>query len=85
MGGGGGKEGRGGGFSVAVTVVWEMRSGSGSPAPEGEPGQEEGRLELRGGTGEVPEPWPPQLLSRAKPQGLKHAHTPPTRNLYTER
>lgn len=60
------------------------------PRPEGEPGQEEGRLEPRGcgegdrGSARALPPHP--ILSRAKPQGLKHAHIPTDKtNLYTER
>lgn len=42
-----------------------------------------GAEERRGGTGEVPEPWAAPSSASSKPQGLKHAHTPPPRNLYT--
>lgn len=51
---------------MAVTVAWKIGGGLGSPPPEGEPGQEEEKLEPGGcgeGPGKCPSPGPPRSLA----------------------
>lgn len=88
---GGGCEGRksagGGGFAWLSPWCEEHGEACGVPGRgrAGAGGRQAGAEGRRGGNGEVPEPWAPPSSASSKPQGLKHAHSPPPRNLYTPR
>lgn len=82
---GGRKSVGGGGFAWPFPRCEEHGEAWGLSRPRASrgSGRQAGAEGRWGGTGEVPEPWAPPSSASSKPQGLKHAHTPPPRNLYT--